>query len=86
MAIKYSSIFHSKALQNLLEIGIVVLKANHLATLATAAAADPKIKKGYYQGPRLFAFSFTFCSQKWLVQDESKVGLLRETKILWLPF
>jgi hypothetical protein len=33
MTIKYISIFHSKALQNLPKIGIFGLKTNHLATL-----------------------------------------------------
>jgi hypothetical protein len=39
MAIKYTNIYQSKALQNLPKIGIFGLKTNHLATLALAKAA-----------------------------------------------
>jgi hypothetical protein len=43
MVIKYSNIFHSKAIQNLpkLQIGIFVLKTNHLATLKEAEKKNP---------------------------------------------
>jgi hypothetical protein len=44
MVIKYSNIYHSKALQNLPKFGIFGLKTNHLATLApggtTVAVSD----------------------------------------------
>jgi hypothetical protein len=33
MVIKYTSLYHSKALQNLPKFGIFGLKTNHLATL-----------------------------------------------------
>jgi hypothetical protein len=37
MAIKHINIFQSKALQNLPKKGFLILKANHLATLAETA-------------------------------------------------
>jgi hypothetical protein len=33
MAVKYTNIFHSMALQNIPKVGFLVLKRNHLATL-----------------------------------------------------
>jgi hypothetical protein len=42
-AIKYTNIFHSKALQNTYtQIGIFGLKINHLATLVQPKARDPE--------------------------------------------
>jgi hypothetical protein len=40
MIIKYSSIFHSKALLKFTQIGILGLKTNHLATLNDITNGD----------------------------------------------
>jgi hypothetical protein len=40
MVIKYTNIYHSKALQNLPKFGILGLKTNHLATLLTSTERD----------------------------------------------
>jgi hypothetical protein len=39
MAMEYTNLFHSEALQNLPKFGIFGLKIYHLATLSGAAAA-----------------------------------------------
>jgi hypothetical protein len=53
MVIKYTNIYHAKALQNLPKFRIFGLKTNHLATLLETCAA----LKWMYYGPASQTFS-----------------------------
>jgi hypothetical protein len=74
MTIKYTRIFHSKAVQNFTQIWIFGLKTNHLATLfATSTSEDFSPDSSRIDGQGTISTGLTFPPTQQSTQEEKEV-------------